>query len=283
MLKTKHVGHCGTLDPGASGVLVMAIGEGTKLVPWLTADDKAYVTTVRLGITTDSLDAEGTETERVPLSQALEDGLATLEREGFEPSPLGAALATERQRTTQVPPIVSAIRIGGERAHVLARRGEAPELAARDVAVRGLNLLGGGMLPYPHVRLSIAVAKGYFVRSLARDLAQSLGTVGHVTALRRTQSGVFTLDDAANLEAPLEAIHAALLPLARAAGRALPASVISDEGVLAARRGQRLMPHQIRDPHGAASAWLDEAGTLIAIGTVDSDGGGRVLRGFPPR
>jgi tRNA pseudouridine55 synthase len=289
-LRTRAVGHCGTLDPMATGVLVVAVEDATKLVPWLTADDKSYEATIRLGIATDSFDADGVETGRSEPSEALRAELLALSASGADapssspPSDLSriaAALDVERLRTMQTPPAISAIRIGGERAHDLVRRGETPELPPREVAVRRIELLGGGVEPFPHLRVSVDVAKGYFVRSLARDLAEALGTLGHLTALRRTRSGAFTLDDAVSLDAAPETLRAALLPIEQAAARALPVSVLTAEGVVAAGHGQRLMPGQVRDPQNKASAWLDEAGALVAIGEVDADGSGRVLRGFP--
>ena len=282
-LRTKHVGHCGTLDPMATGVLVVAIEDGTKLVPWLTVDDKAYEATICLGIATDSFDADGVETARVPIGEALRTALAALASEGAGcRSPLlTRALEAERSRTMQIPPAISAIRIGGERAHAIARRGETPELVARAVGVRRLEVVGGGLEPSPFLRIAVDVTKGYFVRSLARDLAEALGTVGHLTQLRRTRSGAFTLADAVPLDATPETLRASVMLIARAALRALPASVLTEEGVRAAGHGQRLMPDQLRDPHATPSAWLDEAGALVAIGEVDPDGSGRVLRGFP--
>jgi tRNA pseudouridine55 synthase len=281
-LRTRSVGHCGTLDPMATGVLVVAVEDGTKLVPWLTADDKTYEATIRLGVATDSFDADGVETARAPLPEALANELAELATGGGAlPPRIAQVLEQERTRTMQMPPAISALRVGGERAHEIVRRGEVPELAPREVAVRRLEVLGGGLEPEPHLRVVVEVAKGYFVRSLARDVAEALGTFGHLTALRRTRSGAFTIDAAIALDAPPEALREALLPIATAAARALPVSVCTPEGVVAAGHGQRLMPGQLRDPHPTASAWLDETGALVAIGVVDPDGGGRVLRGFP--
>jgi len=283
-LRTRSVGHCGTLDPMATGVLVIAIEDGTKLVPWLTADDKTYEATIRLGVATDSYDADGVETARGELGAELASELAALASAPVGaplPPSIARALEHERARTMQMPPAISALRVGGERAHEIVRRGEVPDLAPREIAVQQLDILGGGLEPEPHLRVVAHVAKGYFVRALARDLAASLGTFGHLTALRRTRSGAFRIEDAVSLEAGPEAFRAALLPIASAAARALPVSVCTEEGVVAAGHGQRLMPGQLRDPHDAPSAWLDEAGALVAIGVVDSDGGGRVLRGFP--
>ena len=267
----------------ATGVLVVAVEEGTKLVPWLTADDKAYEATIRLGIATDSLDADGVETARAPISEELAQALAALAGHGgtapHHPK-IERALGVERLRTRQMPPIISAIRIGGERAHEIARRGDEVVLALRDTVVRRLDIVGGGLEPEPHLRVVVEAAKGYFVRSLARDLAEGLGTVGHLTALRRTRSGAFTIEDAIALDSDPELLRAALLPIAKAAARALPTSILTAEGVIAAGHGQRLMPGQVREPHSSPSAWLDEAGGLMAIGQVDADGSGRVLRGF---
>ncbi len=306
VLSTRHAGHAGTLDPMASGVLVIAAGEATKLVPYLTADDKAYVTSVRLGVATDTLDAEGTVTERIAVPEAVREAVAALGATEVTaghmkvtdghievtagdiganarkiPSILASALAVESARTMQSPPAYSAIRIGGERAHEIARRGETPDLAPRPVAVRALRILSGEV-EGDVVSLTIAldVSKGYFVRAFARDLAASLGTVGHLTALRRTRSGAFTLDDAIALDA---LTSDAVMPMAKAASRALPVTVLDDAGVRAVSFGQRVPAASLRDPHRVPSAWLDEAGALVAIGEATEDGGGRVLRGFPRR
>lgn len=261
-LQTREVGHAGTLDPMATGVLVVAVGEATKLVPYLTADDKAYEATILLGIATDTLDADGKETERVPVPPDVNERLA-------------AALAAERARTSQIPPAYSAIKIGGQRAHDLARKGEPPELAPRDVTVRSLEVAGGHMeVTTGHIaelRVTLEVTKGYFVRALARDLAGALGTVGYLTALRRTKSGVFTLADASGN----------LIGLDAAAARALPVSTLTETGVTMAGHGRKIPPSEIATPHARPSAWLDAAGALVAIGEVDVDGVGRVLRGFP--
>jgi tRNA pseudouridine55 synthase len=261
LLKTRAVGHAGTLDPMATGVLVVAVGEGTKLVPWLTAADKAYVATVRLGIGTDTLDAEGqiTETRDVPPLDGLE-----------------AALTVERARTLQVPPAFSAIKIDGVRSHELARKGEAVQHEPRPVEVRRLEVLA---VREAELDLRVEAAKGYFVRSLARDLAASLGTVGHLTALRRVQTGAFYIAEAVALDA---LAPASLLRLDAAAAKALPVSILDADAVKAAGHGQRVPREHMRDPHDGPSAWLDESGRLIAVGELGPEGG-RVLRGFPAR
>lgn len=296
-LQTRQIGHCGTLDPMATGVLVVTVDEATKLVPYLTADDKAYETTVRLGIGTDSLDAEGQETAREEISSDLRDALEVLGSGAPCPEAILRAITAERARTEQVPPAFSAVRIGGERAHTLARRGEAPELAARPVGLRTIVVRGGGVAPEPHLDLALDVTKGYFVRSLARDLSAALGTVGHLTALRRTRSGGFTLDDALSLEGlwekpatkeaqagRRELLLARLLPMEAAVARAMPTLTLTDEGVRAARHGQRVRADAMTSSSGLAvvgtSAWLDTSGKLVAIGEISPEGTGQVLRGF---
>lgn len=285
LLKTRQVGHCGTLDPMATGVLVVAVDEATKLVPYLTADDKAYEATIALGTTTDSLDADGEETARAPITDELRAALEIAKADVTADSIVTRAVALEVARTEQIPPAISAIKVDGVRAHALTRRGEAPELAARPVGVRAITLRGvdlDGELPLVHV--TIDVAKGYYVRALARDLAAALGTVAHLTSLRRTRSGVFTTSDAIafdfdRLPSP-DDTRSRLLSLDDAAKRALSVSVLDEAGVRAAGFGQKVSVDNMRDPHPAPSAWFDEAGKLIAIGEVTPEGYGRVLRGM---
>jgi tRNA pseudouridine55 synthase len=276
-LKTRHVGHAGTLDPMATGVLVVAVGEATKLVPWLTADDKAYETTIRLGIETDTLDAEGKETAQVPVPPEV---LRELADRGSSTPLLEAALAAERVRTMQVPPAFSAIRIGGERAHELARAGRLEaDLPARPVEVRTLEVIDARVAADAiAIDVRVEAAKGYFVRSLARDLARALGTVGHLTALRRIRSGAFGVADAVALEA---VGRDTLLSVSAAAVRALPVTILDDAGVRAVSYGQRVLPEQMKDPHTCPSAWVDASSRLVAVGECGADGFGRVLRGFP--
>lgn len=269
-LRTREVGHAGTLDPMATGVLVVAVGEATKLVPYLTAADKSYEATVRLGVGTDTLDAEGAVTEELAVPADLS-------------SRLEEALEGERARTEQVPPAYSAIRVAGERAHELARQGRPPELAPRAVVVRSLELLSATPT---ELRLRMTVGKGYFVRSLARDLAARIGTAGHLTSLRRTASGAFTLAHASE----------ELMTIERAAALALPSSALTPAGVVAAFHGKLVPASEISALHDGPSAWFDEAGRLVAVGgpalalasgeEVGGEGeapppiGGRVLRGF---
>jgi tRNA pseudouridine55 synthase len=300
-LRTREVGHAGTLDPMATGVLVLAVGEATKLVPWLTAHDKEYEASVALGVETDSLDADGVETGRAPLGAELLAALGAteacdtsraeflgssrgspLEREAAHVAPaLAAALAAELARTEQVPPAFSAIHQNGERAHARARRGEAVELAPRPVRVQRLELLACSPEP-PRVALRVTADKGYYVRSLARDFARALGTLGHLVALRRLRSGCFVLGEAVPLDTPAEELAARLVPLEQAAARALPVAHLTDDGARDARHGRLVEPADLDAPAQAPSAWLDSGGRLVAVGERTPGGKGRVLRGFLP-
>jgi len=192
---TREIGHAGTLDPMATGVLVLAIGEATKLVPYLSASDKEYEATITLGVETDTLDADGKEKSRAPVPATWTTSL-------------DAAVEEERKRTMQLPPIFSAIHAQGARSHERARRGEIVELDERPVRVLSLDVVATRA---ESLDVRMVVSKGYYVRALARDLAARLGTVGHLTALRRVRSGTFTLADAG-----------AIIPLVTAATRVLP-------------------------------------------------------------
>jgi tRNA pseudouridine55 synthase len=179
-LNVKKVGHTGTLDPMATGVLPICIGDGTKIAQFITEATKAYDATVKFGATTDTLDAEGKVLERRPVP--------TLTRELLE-----SALAKFRGPIQQVPPMYSAIKIGGKRLYELARAGEEVERAARDVTVFELTLRD---FSADELQLSVTCSKGFFVRTLAADLGEALGCGAHLCALRRTQSGPFSLSQA---------------------------------------------------------------------------------------
>lgn len=227
---TRRVGHAGTLDPMATGVLLLLFGEATKLSSVLTTENKRYRTRVQLGVATHSLDADGQVTARRPLSGPLSS------------SSVEAALAEERTRRSQIPPQVSAIKVAGKRAYELARRGEQAQLEARVVSVTDLELLECGD---DWVELELEVSKGYYVRSLARDLAERLGTVGHLTALRRIRSGLFSEAEAIPLP---ESEAVPLLPIAEVAMRCLPWLGVSDLGKEQLRQGKRLSAEETAPP-----------------------------------
>jgi tRNA pseudouridine55 synthase len=181
----RQMGHCGTLDPMATGVLVVCMGWATRLVMWLTADDKAYTGTFRLGVTTASDDAEGQTLTEAPVSEGL--CLADIQR------------AADRYvgAIQQIPPSVSAIHVDGKRAHERVRAGEILVMEPREVEVRNFQILAWTS---PDAEFAADVSKGTYIRSLARDLGADLGCGAHLTALRRTRSGTFSLDHAVTLE-----------------------------------------------------------------------------------
>ncbi|MCC6214062.1 MAG: tRNA pseudouridine(55) synthase TruB [Polyangiaceae bacterium] len=262
-LHTRRVGHAGTLDPAATGVLLVLVGEATKLAPYLTGHSKEYAVRVRFGVATDTLDAAGAIVETSDLPATWLDSVD-----------LDAALAGERARTAQVPPDFSAVRVGGVRAHRAARAGEPLALGARAVTVYGLELVGSAGL---EVDLLVTASKGYYVRALARDLGARLGAPAHVVTLRRLASGPFGLAEAIAWP-PVGAPP--LLPLAALAARALPSARLVADAVARARDGKRLVAadFEVAPPPGAA-AWTSGDGQLVAIGEATPDGY-RVLRGF---
>jgi tRNA pseudouridine55 synthase len=184
-LGERRVGHTGTLDPFASGLLLLCVGRATRLAQFLTDLDKTYEATARLGVTTDTEDREGTE-----LSTSERWNEITLQA-------LEAALGDLRGSILQTPPQFSAKKVGGEVAHRLARRGENVTLEPRSVTVHELDVVG---FDPPDVRFRVRCSRGTYVRSLARDLGEALGVGAHLTRLRRTHVGPFSVGSAVTLE-----------------------------------------------------------------------------------
>jgi len=221
------VGHGGTLDPLASGVLPIALGEATKLCGRMLDSDKAYEFTIGFGVETTTLDAEG-------------DAVAT---SGVRPKPaeVDAVLPRFIGSIDQVPPIHSALKIDGKRAYDRARAGEDVAMKARAVTVRSLSATGGDE---GSVTLFAVVSKGTYIRSLARDIAHALGTVGHVTMLRRTKAGPFSLEQAIGLDklgelATARQLEQTLLPLTAGLDD-IPALPVTPDQARALREGRRL-------------------------------------------
>ncbi|MEO5866703.1 MAG: tRNA pseudouridine(55) synthase TruB [Sphingomonas sp.] len=256
------VGHGGTLDPLATGVLPIAIGEATKLAGRLLDSDKVYDFTVTFGIETDTLDLEGKPV-------ATSDARPTLgEVEAVLPRFTGAI--------EQVPPAYSALKVDGERAYDLARAGEEVVLAKRDVTIHALTILG---IDAGSVTLTARVSKGTYIRSLARDIARALGTVGHVTMLRRTKAGPFDLARAISLDkldelAKGQRLEQYLLPL-RAGLDDIPAFALTPDQAGALRQGRVLAG--IASDDGLSFAMLDD----VPVALVEvQDREVRVVRGF---
>ena len=222
-LKVKKVGHTGTLDPMATGVLPLCLGEATKIAQFITESTKAYDATLQLGATTDTLDADGKILEERPVPPMSAERLEQ-------------ALEAFRGTFLQTPPMYSAVKVGGRRLYELARAGEEVERAAREVTVHELVLRD---FSAAQVRLSVRCSKGFFVRTLAAELGEKLGCGAHLVALRRTHSGPFSLADAVPLAAILEAPQSAeprVLSMERALVD-LPAVTVSAAEALRVRHG----------------------------------------------
>lgn len=248
VLGAQKAGHSGTLDPDATGLLAVALGEATKTVPYVTDSAKCYRFTVRWGAATSTDDAAGAV---IATSEARPDAAA-----------IEAALPAFRGDILQIPPQVSAVRVDGERAYDLARAGMVLELQARPLRVDRLELVA---LPDPDTAcFEMECGKGGYVRSIARDLGATLGCLGHVLALRRLWSGPFDLDAALPLDAPPEAYDAALLPVS--AGLAgLPELTATAEGAARLRNGNPGAVQPCRLDWGA-EAWASAAGEPVAVG-----------------
>ena len=274
LLGEKRIGHTGTLDPLATGVLPLACGRATRLVRFLTASDKDYEATILFGVTTDTLDVTGEETGR----------------SGRTPSPeaLAAALRGFEGEQMQVPPAYSAKKVGGRRAYEFARRDEPVELAAVPVRVSRVELLENA---HPstalgaRARIALTCSAGFYVRALVRDLGERLGTGATLEALRRTRSGEFTLDEAIELDGltrrrldpsdpgsriPDPVLETLLIPMEKLL-TGFPSVTVTAEGLTRVSHGQHVRPGDVAGmlPSKAAE-WvrlLDGGGTLVGLGT----------------
>lgn len=265
----RSVGHAGTLDPMATGVLLLLFGEACKLSDYLSGQSKTYLATLEFGRATDTLDADG----RVIAEHALTPGW-------LSDAALTQALAREAERHEQVPPNVSAIHTDGERAHVRARRGDEFTLPARPVSVSALSVRER---TEQSLSVELSVSKGYYVRAFARDVGETLGVPTHLSRLRRIRSGSFSESEAQPWPPSREALPP-LEPLEQAARRALPTTELDEQGALFARQGKLLTADQARpSAFDEVSAWFAPDGTLVALGRSSLDGGHRVVRGFVPK
>lgn len=256
ILGTRKVGHAGTLDPMATGVLVAGVGRGTKLLTYLVGTDKTYLATIRLGASTVTDDAEGEVVERTDAAGVTEAAIA----DGM------AALTGTIQ---QVPSAVSAIKVDGRRAYARVRAGEQVALAAREVTVGRFDLLDlrrsdtDGVIDLDVV---VDCSSGTYVRAVARDLGAALGVGGHLTALRRTRVGPFGLEAAHTLDE--YAAGTPVTPLATAARSVFPVRALTEDEVRRLAHGQRLDPAGLGSdpvaafsPDGALIALVRETGT----------------------
>jgi len=268
---TKKVGHAGTLDPMATGVLVVGVEKATRLLGYLTLTEKEYAATIRLGQSTSTDDAEGEITRSAP---AADVSAETLHK-------AVAGLVGEIQ---QVPPAVSAIKVGGQRAYKLTRAGAAPELPARPVMVYEFTVTAVRReAELLDVDATVRCSSGTYIRALARDLGTALGTGGHLTRLRRTRVGGYSVQDARTLEQLADRFE--VLPLAQAASAAFPrrnltadeARRLANGGRLAAAAGPdpQASTLQASTPQASTGAQAPTAafapdGTLIALVAEES-------------
>ncbi len=251
---TRKVGHGGTLDPMATGVLVLGVGRATRLLTYVVGTDKVYRGTIRLGQATVTDDAEGDVTASTPAGHVTDEQIR-------------AALAGQTGEVDQVPSAVSAIKINGVRSYHRVRQGEQVELPARRVTISRIDVSEitrtGDVVD---VAVEVACSSGTSIRAIARDLGAALGVGGHLTALRRTAVGGFTLAEAYTLEQLADLADPVALPLAQALGRAMPVRAVDADAAKIVSHGGPLPavgqagPYGVVGPDGAALAVMSERG-----------------------
>lgn len=250
-----RIGHTGTLDPSATGVLVIGVGQATRLTEYVQDMDKTYESVFRLGERSDTDDADGTVVAvpdaPIPNRETLVNALA-----GF----VGAS--------EQIPPAFSAAKVSGRRAYDLARKGHAVALAARRIEIYGIDVLA---YDYPRLRVEVRCGKGTYIRSLARDLGNRLKCGALVEGLRRTAIGPFTVSAAINLEVAPESGRSHLLPVAAAVAR-LPQISLGNSDVVRLRQGKTIALSSlpaIAESQDIAIAVFSEDNQLMAIGKLN--------------
>jgi tRNA pseudouridine55 synthase len=261
---TRRVGHAGTLDPMATGVLVVGVEKATRLLGYLTLTEKQYDATIRLGQSTSTDDAEGEITFAASAKDVSAETLAT-------------AVTSLTGEIAQVPPAVSAIKVDGQRAYRLTRAGSAPELKPRPVTVYEFTVTAirpaadGDLLD---VDATVRCSSGTYIRALARDLGTQFGTGGHLTRLRRTRVGGYGLEAAKTLEQLAERFE--VMPLAQAAAAAFPRRDLSADEARRLAHGGRLAPGPHAETKDRPTAAYAPDGTLVAL-LAEQDGQARPL------
>jgi len=254
LLNTRKVGHAGTLDPMATGVLILGVERATKLLGLLALTTKSYTATIRLGQATTTDDAEG-------------EVLTTADASAVTDERIAAEIATLTGDIQQIPASVSAIKVDGQRAHALIRAGEEVTLAARPVTVSRFDVLARRDVPaddggpgFVDLDVDVDCSSGTYIRALARDLGAALGVGGHLTALRRTSVGPFTLEHARTLD-ELAEDPAVSLDIDQAAQTAFPHRQISAEEAESISQGRWLEPIGRKEIYAA----IDPSGHTIAL------------------
>jgi tRNA pseudouridine55 synthase len=249
LARTRKVGHAGTLDPMATGVLVVGVGRATRLLGHLSGTTKSYDATIRLGVATTTDDAEG-------------ESLGATDASGLDQPDIERAAARFVGDIDQVPSTVSAIKVDGQRAYARARAGEAVTLTARPVRIDDFVIHRvRSAPPYVDVDASVTCSSGTYIRALARDLGSDLGVGGHLTALRRTRVGGFTLDDASTLDGLAD--DWTLLSMADAARRSFPSHEVPPTEATWVRHGRPLP--DVRLPADETVALYDPSGEFLAL------------------
>lgn len=263
LFNAQKAGHAGTLDPLASGILPIALGEATKTVPFMMDAEKAYRFTINWGVSTDSLDREGEITARSDVRPSVEA--------------VRAALSAFVGEIDQVPPQYSAIKVDGQRAYDLARDGVEFELATRRVTIHEATVTD--VPDADHVEITMRTGKGVYVRSLARDLAVALGAEGHVSALRRERVGPFSTENAVTLDFLTDLVHRdaaseGLLSVATALDD-IPELAVTDQDAFSLRQGRPivLLPRQVetlksRLREGSRTVSAFQGQILVALGQL---------------
>lgn len=251
-----RVGHCGTLDPAATGLLLLTLGAATRLSRFFVGLDKVYTGRIRLGSATDTLDAQGQLVAEAPVPADL-----SLEQ-------VYQAARRFQGTISQVAPVYSAIRVQGRRLHRLARAGEEVAPPERRIQIHGLDILA---FDPPLIDFRVHCSSGTYVRSLARDVGAELGLPAHLESLRRTAVGIFAIDQAAAPPETLQELEARLLPAAQALSF-LPALRLDEEQVRQVRMGQGLrLADQLDPPAPEQLCLLDPAGLLVSVAEVIAD------------
>jgi tRNA pseudouridine55 synthase len=254
----RKVGHAGTLDPMATGLLVLGVGRATRLLRFIQGSEKEYIATAQFGVATDTLDADGAIISREPLP-------VTTER-------LEDAMARFRGETHQVPPMVSARKVEGKRLYELAREGKVVEREARPVRIESLDLIDLAPSDYPEITIRVVCSTGTYIRTLADDLARSLGGRAHLTALRRVRNGTLTVTDAptvgewvenfgsgdgtSEIMDPWDALHV------------YPEMRVDQASEFRVRNGREL-PNELADGEASVVRVGSQAGELLAVYRVD--------------
>ncbi len=251
ILGIKKIGHAGTLDPMATGLLVLGVGRATRLLRFVQDFTKEYVATVQFGVATDSLDADGAVLSREPMPVAEDD--------------VREAMVRFVGDIMQEPPMVSARKVEGRRLYELAREGKEVERESRPVTIHSFDLLDFAPSDYPEAQVRVVASKGTYVRTLGDDLARALGGRAHLTALRRVRNGSLHVDQAVTIEhlQTTEDPAQILIDPAVALG-ALPAVPVDDATAQAVRNGVALAAGLVGDVHGLVRI-TDEIGSLLAV------------------